>query len=617
MILRFNFILLTACLLLFRTLFAEIPDCEIINYETTCRISNKKLLIERSLNIQINNRSGEYLTNISIPYDNKSKINDLKAWILDGNGQIIRKLNKNEITDVSAISGTSLYQDDYIKKFVLKHNEYPYIINFQYSISSDEFIHIINWFPVYNIKVPVQKAVLDVYVPDDYLINIYSKNIKSSVSDTVDGILHYKWEASYTDLIPDEIYSPPYESLIPCVHIVPVYFYYGTDGSYKDWKSYGNWQNNLNSGLNYLPESEKEKVKNLTGTLTDKKEIIKTLYHYMQDNTRYINVSIDIGGLKPYPASYVAKNKYGDCKALTNYMKSLLEIVGIKSYYTKIYAGDNPLNINKEFPSQQFNHVILTVPLQSDTIWLECTDYNNPFGYLGPFTQNRDALLIDQDNSCFIKTPALTLNDVCQMKKLDFRYGTIDVSQCVMNLVLRGEAFEYLSEFTTDLTEQEQSEMIHYVIPFRNYELVSWEIIKRGRDVPELLFKANVLLHDYAKKYSDMIISELYPSEIPLFESPEIRELPVCINYPICHTDTLTYSFPAGYTVTPADPLEFNSKYGSYSLTQELNNNCLSIFRTLNIYSGEYPLDEYTNLYSFFQTIINAERKMPIVLKNK
>ena len=145
--------------------------------------------------------------------------------------------------------------------------------------------------------------------------------------------------------------------------------------------------------------------------VTNKQEQIKILYHYLQDETRYVNISIKTGGLKPFPAAFVTEKKYGDCKALTNYMKAMLSHIGITSYYSKIFAADAVKNIDKSFPSQQFNHVILCVPFEKDTIWLDCTS-KGPFNYLGTFTQNRDAYIIKKNSSFFAKTPVLKFKDV-------------------------------------------------------------------------------------------------------------------------------------------------------------------------------------------------------------
>jgi hypothetical protein len=105
---------------------------------------------------------------------------------------------------------------------------------------------------------------------------------------------------------------------MPLVLIAPTNFHYGVDGCTKDWVSFGNWQYQLNEGLDVLPQNEKNTISTLIKGITNKKEIVKVLYHYLQDNTRYINVLLGVGGYKPHPATYVSENKYGDCKALTN-----------------------------------------------------------------------------------------------------------------------------------------------------------------------------------------------------------------------------------------------------------------------------------------------------------
>jgi hypothetical protein len=78
-------------------------------------------------------------------------------------------------------------------------------------------------------------------------------------------------------------------------------------------------------------------------------------------------------------------------------MYSLLKAVGIKSYYALIKAGKQDYFLMEDFPSNQFNHAILCVPLQKDTVWLECTSQVQAFGYMGDFTGNRKALIVTED----------------------------------------------------------------------------------------------------------------------------------------------------------------------------------------------------------------------------
>ena len=66
----------------------------------------------------------------------------------------------------------------------------------------------------------------------------------------------------------------------------------------------------------------------------------------MQNNTRYISIQLGIGGWRPFEAAYVASKGYGDCKALSNYMYSLLKEAGILSYYTLVKAGAGEEDIN-------------------------------------------------------------------------------------------------------------------------------------------------------------------------------------------------------------------------------------------------------------------------------
>lgn len=89
-------------------------------------------------------------------------------------------------------------------------------------------------------------------------------------------------------------------------------------GDLSTWESYVNWECDLIDGLDQLQENEVQVIKSKVQGIIDTIEMVKTLFHYLQDNFRYVSVNIETGGLKPYPASYVALNKFGDCKGLAN-----------------------------------------------------------------------------------------------------------------------------------------------------------------------------------------------------------------------------------------------------------------------------------------------------------
>jgi hypothetical protein len=177
-------------------------------------------------------------------------------------------------------------------------------------VLQEEFLSIENWLPVLDCETPTVKALLVVEVPIGYKISNRSQLTDSFRCDSTDQLVRYTWNASYTKLIEPEVLSPRIASLLPYVIIVPASFKFDLTGSLTSWSSFGEWHNNLLKGLSYLPDTEKNNIENLLKGTTDTKEKIKILYNYLQDNTRYINITIETGGLKPYPASYVAINKY-------------------------------------------------------------------------------------------------------------------------------------------------------------------------------------------------------------------------------------------------------------------------------------------------------------------
>ena len=587
---------------------AQDSDAELVFQETSVEIDNNKLTKSYYFEIKINNRAGEKYTKISVPFSKLNKASNIEAMIKDSYGTIVKKLKKSEITERSLIADFSFYEDDFVKEFTLKHNSYPYSIIYSYQIQQQEFLYIDYWIPIINEKVPTLNARLKVTAPLNYNISYLNKFVKDPAIDTANNKVVYQWQASYVDLIKPEVLSPALDDLFPCVVITPEQFSFGVKGSLNDWISYGNWQNNLLTGLNVIPEGEKNKIISLIKDSKDEREKIKTLYHYLQDETRYINITIGTGGLKPYPAAYVSQNKYGDCKALTNYFKSVMDFVGIKSYYTKVQAGSPVKTINRDFPSQQFNHVILFIPLKDENLWLDCTS-DGPFNYSGTFIQNRDALIIDLNNSHFASIPALQPMDVLETRRIEVEYN---LREAKVNFrgIYKGDLFETLLQIEKGYSTSEKARIVRNFLIEDGLQLIDYQITKQNRDSLKIELSYHAVSQQIYKHYGNDILLGNIAFPLLHLAKPQDRKLPVQIDYPIYRMDTVIYQIPTGYKFSKSvDNKAVSGKFGQYNFDVYEEDGKLIVVKSMMVYAGKYPVSEYEDFYRFYDQIVATETK--------
>lgn len=594
--------------------FSQKYDAEVLNKRTDATIQNGTLITDYSYEIQINNRSGEKYGRIAIPFSGMIRLSNISAIIKDEHGNVIRKLKRNEITQRSYISDFSFYEDDFIKEFTLKHNTYPYIIEYSYTYKENEFIHIASWNPVYNTEIPTRKATLSLIYPTDYEIKYTSCFVEDPVIESLELNTKITWETNFTETFEEEDYAPYYRKLIPGIEIVPLNFKYGKKGSFDSWKTYGYWQYSLMEDMNILPQGEINNIKQIiNGADTDYKKV-RRIYHYLQDHTRYINVSIKTGGLKPYPASYVAENKYGDCKALSNYFKVLLEVAGINSYYTKVWAGEPLYNIDTTFPSAQFNHIIISVPLEKDTLWLDCTS-DGPFNYMGTFTQGRKSFIIKKDSSVLQNTPALNFSDVKEERTVNIDINLALEAKLTFKNTYRGDMFEWLRYISKNYPENEKNKKIRKYYVRNGQEVINYDIIHEHRDSTRILFNMETSSGNLCKKYGNDILVKNIPFDVPDFEKPLNRKLPVQLDYPVFKTDTIIYNLPDGTSINSTlSSKVLSSKYGNYQLKYQQENNTVIVIKELKISKGNYPLSEYKDFYAFIEGVTDFEHESVFML---
>lgn len=594
---------------------AQSTNAELAFQRTEIVIKNGKLTKTHTYEIVINNRNGEELTDVEIYVSGLTKVSNIEASIKDKYGNLIKKLNRSEVKERSTRQSFSFYEDDMVKEFSLKHNDYPYTLSYSYQEQETQFLHIDYWQPVLGLTIPTKEALLRLEVPKKYKFSTAKNLVNPPKIDTLSPDKDvYTWYASYVGSAREEGLSSAVENLLPIVKIVPENFYFEKPGSLKTWVDYGNWQYSLLEGLDDLPESEKEKINNLLEGSTDTKERIRRLYHYLQDETRYINVSIETGGLKPHPSSYVVKNKYGDCKALTNYFKSVLDYANVASYYTKVFAGEQVRQIDKEMPSQQFNHVILLVPVEKDTLWLDCTS-DLAFNHLGTFTQNREVFVVDKDNSRFVQTPALSKNDVLEVRKVDFKNSEEGTLANFSN-TYRGKNYEDLAMVGKQYNENINRTFIRDYFVEKGFELVEYKIQDTPRDSLSIRLNYTARTNNTFNQYGSDIIVNVLSFAIPTLEKPEERKAPVQIDFPKYYVDTLTYEIPKNYALAHCpDNVHIETSLGAYHAEYVVSNESIKIYKSYYLKQGVYSIDNYAQFYTFVNQVkkLEMENKLQLV----
>jgi hypothetical protein len=593
-------------------------NAQLLSYDTHIRIEDGKKVTEKIFLIQINDKSSSDLAHVEIPHSKTQQFEIIEAKILDKNGEVVRRIKNKEIKRRSYRGVGTFYQDNLITEFDLYWNQYPYKISYKYRSVVSEFLFIANWTPIYFKDIPTLKSSLVVELPKG---TFYNLDNKSNVipNNFFRGEYEYiEWKFGNEELQKPQTLSPPIAELIPRIMIVPHNFQYGIKGETKSWSDFGDWQHELNKGTDQLPDSEKLIVDDLIRNISETEIVIKKLYEYLQDKNTYINVAIDIGGLKSYPASYVCKNRYGDCKALTTYMKAMLNYVGIDSYYTLIKSGDKIENINKSIPSQQFDHVILAVPLEKDTIWLENTANFLPYNYLGTFTQNRYGLLVMEGNSQLVKTPSLTLSNTYELDY--YNYNLNDDGKWNLNVekeMLRGERFE---QYLYELKEGDHKsfkELLLKDISLKGFLINNYNVEFKDRGNHYLKISATGNTDSPISEYGKLRVIQPLEIAMPKLEDTEDRILPLRINYPINRSVKKSYTINLydKQKVTIPPDFELKTKVGNYQVSYSMKGNVIETEEVFQLFSGDYLQEQYATVFNFVHEITKYKNNSAIIIK--
>ncbi|MBR4802435.1 MAG: DUF3857 domain-containing protein [Bacteroidales bacterium] len=553
--------------------------------------------------IRINKESASSAGLITIFTDSDRSLSSFSATITNSAGKVIKKLHRQDLE--SRALARELADDSFVY-FYRPLAPIPYIVEYEYTISYKRGVPAFpTYFPVMAEDVRLEKGEYAIEVPSGTKIQ-YSSTVEPEVAKE-DFKERYIWRFTDYQGFEDESTMPPIKEIVPNVSASPVNFMFSkVEGQQGSWKDIGLWLYDLQKDTWDLSEQDKAKILEMTSGCANTYEKVKVLYDHLRNTTRYVSIQLGIGGYKPFPASTVAKTGFGDCKALSNYMKAMLEVVGVESDY--FILNTNRADLDKGYCSVgSMNHAMLAVPLkdggamQGDTLWVECTNPSVPLGYRHEDVAGHQVLLVKKDGGDFIRCPRYpdSLSRLENKVRL-FVASTGDATVNVRQRACLDFVESRLRLYRMD--DKEKSERVAKNIAvtsnnpkinqikdnFQDYPL-------KGREyVPEMVTDYSVECRNYAESNGDRLFIPLTPLRSQVEWQRGTRKNDIYIESGSVYLDSVEINVPVTYEPEGLPkPVNMECKFASFSSTVKTEGSKVIVVLKTVFKAGRYPKEDY------------------------
>ena len=600
------------------------------NADAVVRLDQMDITIEsqRSMNIKtqrvvsVLNEKGLSDIDAYQNYDKTTSVKNIEAIVYDAFGKEIKKIKRKDFKDQSTVGGSTLFSDSRVVFLEYTPVSYPFTVVYTSEIETSNTAFIPQWYFLGGYNVSVQKCILNVTFPNN--LGFKKKEFQFAdlnIKKTTDTDTKLSYLGVNILAQKPEDYSPSSSDLFPRVMMGLENFHLeGVDGTAKTWETFGKWYSDkILNGTTVLPEETKTKIKALVGNEKDPVKKAKIIYDYVQKKSRYVNIAIGIGGWKPMLATDVDRLGYGDCKALTNYTKALLETVGVPSYNTILYGDSYKRNIQSDFVSMQGNHMILAIPTGDNYTWLECTSQDDPFGYQGTFTDDRDVLVVKPEGGVIVRTKIYEDKGNDQTDKGIYTLDENGNFSGSVSIVSGGS--QYNSKARVEHLQPTEKEA-HYKEYWDNINNLKLGKIAFTNDKENIRFTENIEISaiNYATISANKMIFvvDAFNRNNGNVKRIRNRKNPFQIQRGYLDSDEIEINLPAGFTVEflPAN-FELKGKFGEYKTEIiKKDNNKLTYKRSMLLNKGKYSNKEYDEYRLFMEQVSRNDNAKIILTKN-
>lgn len=587
---------------------------------TTAQINKiDEIKYQHNTVITVLNKDGDSKAQVYIPYQKGDNISDVKVTVYDESGKKIKSFSKSDFGDFANNTQGVFYSDSRVLALPYTSAYYPYTIDFSYQITNENTIFIPDFIPFSSPNTALEEAEFKVINKSG--IDLKTKTYPSKYNYASVSVADNGNEKTYSyknvPAIDDALMLPQPEKILPKVSFALARFNLeGKQGTLSSWTDFGTWYyTNLVEPVSASTPAIKAEVAalKLEGTTEEK---VKKIYQHMQSKTRYIFVGLGIGGWLPMLPDEVQKKGYGDCKGLTNYMKTLLNEAGIPSHYCVINSSSSQISFDPDFPSMGGNHAILMVPTEKGNIWLENTSQQIAFNHLGYSTTDRNVLAVTKKGIELINTPAYTAEQNREKQILKINLTEDNSINGEIQFAYTGSQYDNNLPYAY-LSPKERIDAMKARFNVLNFEKVEMKDFVNDKDNAVIKFNVDFKANNYSKNTGTNLIFRAVPIFTNnYYKSEENRELPFEIGQSFQDEYEIDFIIPKNYKIDEVpENMTINSEFGTYKLNIVKNGESLKVTRFIKINKGIFPKEKYNDYVSFRKKTLNIDNSKILLTK--
>lgn len=583
------------------------------HYKSPVHASEKRLMV-----ITVLDRKGLGAAHFQEWGDQFKTLKSFRAVLYSASGTEIRKYNRKDLTQSSYSSELATDNLQYYLECVPP--TFPFTILYEYEMEWKDGIIIFPPFtPQSGYRQSLQSAGYSLTYPQG--TEIMHKTIAWPVDalHTTDKKTEtMRWTLSPLKAIKEELFDPSPISFLPQLYTAPKEFSYeGHKASIASINDICLWQQSLNQGRDQLDEVTRAKVLAMTDTITDTRRKVEVLYNYLGAHTRYESIQLGLGGFQPIAAAEVCRTGFGDCKGLSNYLHAMLKVTGIPSYYSLIRLDEYQKDLSDDFTAFiKTNHIVLQVPLAGDTLWLECTNTRNPFGFVHNSIAGHHALVTTEQGGYMTRLPDYP--DSVNIENNRMKIVLQSDGQAKVNHQRSWEMKYY--DLKSSLVLAKASDQTDYLrstikLPNASIEQMSWNDIKNSTPRLEVNFEwSTAALGTKTGNRLFIPVNCLRSESTAIPKGP--RKPDIVLNVGTTDTENIELILPDDYEIEQLPgPVFVKNDFGSFSSLLIAEESKIIILQTLSIKSGRWDASAWDQLLTLYNTSRDAYRNKIILRK--